>query len=322
MHMRTKKWARPELAACPYFTDEPEALRGHWRERFEADQPLWLELGCGKGVSTAKMAAATRGVNFIAMDISPDVLGWARRNIERNFQGDPVKNMMPREKIEKMGASAMTNEELLALILGSGCQDCDVFELSRHLAEFLSEETQVPSLERLRKIRGLGKVKATQVLACLELSGRYILSDKSLTVLSPEDIVSRLSFMKYAEQEHFVVATLNAANNVLHVHELTRGLVNKTPEEAYQFLVSGIAEQIRVAQEENASIVTKQIKLCGDMANDMMFVGGLRQKLSDCQVIPMDSFSNLRLPIEAEDSAAVLSCAGAIGAALNVMEGV
>ena len=102
----------------------------------------------------------------------------------------------------------------------------------------------------------------------------------------------------------------------------TLSLVNKTPEEAYPFLVSGIAEQIRVAQEENASIVTTQIKLRGDMANDMMFVGGLRQKLSDCQVIPMDSFSNLRLPIEAEDSAAVLSCAGAIGAALNVMEGV
>ena len=102
----------------------------------------------------------------------------------------------------------------------------------------------------------------------------------------------------------------------------TLSLVNKTPEEAYQFLVSGIVEQIRVAQEENAAIVTKQIRLCGDMANDMMFVEGLRQKLSDCQVIPMDSFSNLRLPTEAEDSAAVLSCAGAIGAALNVMEGV
>ncbi len=102
----------------------------------------------------------------------------------------------------------------------------------------------------------------------------------------------------------------------------TLSLVNKTPEEAYQFLVSGIAEQIRVAQAENAAIVTKQIKLCGDMASDKMFVGGLRQKLPECQVVPMDSFSNLRLPTEAEDSAAVLTCAGAIGAALNVMEGV
>ena len=155
----------------------------------------------------------------------------------------PEKNLLPREKIEKMGAAAMTNEELLALILGSGCQDCDVFELSRHLADFLSEETQVPSLEKLRKIRGLGKVKATQVLACLELSGRYILSNKSLTVLSPEDIVSRLSFMKYAEQEHFVLVTLNAANNVLHIHELTKGLVNKTPVHPREAFVKAIEDR-------------------------------------------------------------------------------
>ena len=82
-----------------------------------------------------------------------------------------TRALLPREKIERLGASAMTNEELLALILGSGCQDCDVFELSRHLADFLSKETQVPTLQQLRGIRGLGRVKATQVLACLELSG-------------------------------------------------------------------------------------------------------------------------------------------------------
>ena len=50
MHMRTKKWAKPELEVCPYFTNEPETKRGHWREQFKKDQPLYLELGCGKGV--------------------------------------------------------------------------------------------------------------------------------------------------------------------------------------------------------------------------------------------------------------------------------
>ena len=39
MHMRTKKWAKPELAVCPYFTDEAETKRGHWREQFEQDGP-------------------------------------------------------------------------------------------------------------------------------------------------------------------------------------------------------------------------------------------------------------------------------------------
>lgn len=140
-----------------------------------------------------------------------------------------AKNFLPREKIEKYGASALSNEELLAIILGSGNQDCNVFELSRHLADFLSNQTQVPPLSKIREIRGLGKVKAAQVLACLELSGRYILSANSSPVMSPDDLMSRLSFLKYEEQEHLVVVTLNSVNCVIRVHEITTGLVNKTP---------------------------------------------------------------------------------------------
>ena len=34
MHMRTKKWARPELAACPYYDDFPEHRRNNWRQAF------------------------------------------------------------------------------------------------------------------------------------------------------------------------------------------------------------------------------------------------------------------------------------------------
>jgi DNA repair protein radc len=141
----------------------------------------------------------------------------------------PVFNLMPREKLESSGASSLSNEELLALILGSGSHECSVFELSRRLSEFLSTETSVPTLERLKKIRGLGKVKAAQILACLELSGRFILSDKAIPVSVPEDILSRVAYMKYESQEHLVVITLNSANYIVRVHELTTGLVNQTP---------------------------------------------------------------------------------------------
>ena len=91
MHMRTKKWAKPELAVCPYFTDEPETKRGHWRER---EQPLYLELGCGKGVSTAAMVKDNPTINYVAVDITCNVLGDTRRNIEKAFDGEPVKNVM------------------------------------------------------------------------------------------------------------------------------------------------------------------------------------------------------------------------------------
>ena len=93
MHMRTKKWARPELAACPYFDDFPEHRRNHWREAFSADQPLEIELGCGKGISTAEMVHENPHVNYLAMDISSDILGDARRNIEKASEGRKVENI-------------------------------------------------------------------------------------------------------------------------------------------------------------------------------------------------------------------------------------
>ena len=157
-----------------------------------------------------------------------------------------------------------------------------------------------------------------------------MLAPKALDV----DVLSIMNLLDYAENVNELTCVVKAdyagvtllwfsKDNLQALRCVsTLSLVNKTQQEAYQFLVSGIAEQIRVAQSENASIVTKQVKLCGDMAGDLMFVEGLRKKLSDCQVIPLDSFSNLRLPTEEEDSAAVLMCTGAIGAALNVMEGV
>lgn len=103
MHMRKKKWARPELAACPWFVAEPERLRGRWRERFaDPSAPLWLELGCGKGVATAAMIADNPGVNCLAVDISPDVLGDARRNIARLCGEDPGNALLARANIERL----------------------------------------------------------------------------------------------------------------------------------------------------------------------------------------------------------------------------
>ena len=95
MHMRKKKWSRPELAACPWCADEPRELKGRWRERFaRPDAPFDVELGCGKGVSTAQMIHAERERNFLAIDISPDVLGCALRNIRAAFGEEEIDNAM------------------------------------------------------------------------------------------------------------------------------------------------------------------------------------------------------------------------------------
>ncbi len=94
--MRKKAWARPELAQCPYFLEEPTQWKGRWQQRFPKAQPLHLELGCGKCTFTAELAAQHPQINYIAIDQSCDVLGVARRNIEARYQAGhlPVDNIL------------------------------------------------------------------------------------------------------------------------------------------------------------------------------------------------------------------------------------
>ncbi len=85
MRLRRKPWARPELAACDFFIDDPPRHRGRWRELFGNGNPMHLELGCGKGGFISKMAAANQHINYIAVDIKSEVLALAKRKIEYEF---------------------------------------------------------------------------------------------------------------------------------------------------------------------------------------------------------------------------------------------
>ncbi len=86
MRMRKKPWVDGELAACEYYIKQPKETKGNWQKCFAKEQPMHMELGCGKGVSTAKMAAANPDINFIGIDLIDKVLGHARRNVASEFE--------------------------------------------------------------------------------------------------------------------------------------------------------------------------------------------------------------------------------------------
>lgn len=81
MRIRHKPWARPELEACGYFVQDPSANRGTWAKAFARPQPLHMELGCGKGIFIAQLAASNPDVNYLALDIKSEMLALARRNL-------------------------------------------------------------------------------------------------------------------------------------------------------------------------------------------------------------------------------------------------
>lgn len=86
MRMRKKTWARPELESCDFFVVNPKEYKGRWKEFFGNDQPIYLELGCGKGTFMAVHGSEHPNINYIAIDIKDEVLGLAKRNIEKAFE--------------------------------------------------------------------------------------------------------------------------------------------------------------------------------------------------------------------------------------------
>ncbi len=144
--------------------------------------------------------------------------------------------VFPREKLKNLGVEALAICDLLALILGRGTVQKNVFELAAELECYLASCKQVPSIEDLKGIKGLGYAKAAQIMACLEFSRRFLLAQNIKSVKTPEELIPHLAFLKYEKQETFVVISLSSANCILKVHNLTVGLVNQTqihPREAF-----------------------------------------------------------------------------------------
>ena len=87
MRIRFKPWARPELEASNFYRDNPEELKNKWINEFKNfNNPIYLELGCGKGQFISQLAVQNPDINYIAIDLVDAMLGLAKRNVEQVYQ--------------------------------------------------------------------------------------------------------------------------------------------------------------------------------------------------------------------------------------------
>lgn len=87
MRIRYKPWARPELEASKFYIDMPEEYKGKWKTLFKnKNNPLYIELGCGKGGFISQIAVKHSEINFIAIDLVDAMLGLAKRKVEEEFE--------------------------------------------------------------------------------------------------------------------------------------------------------------------------------------------------------------------------------------------
>lgn len=139
--------------------------------------------------------------------------------------------LRPRERLLQKGAGALSEIELLAIILGTGSHETTVLELaSLILARFKSLRLLVDAtIEELSEIKGVGLAKASQVKAALELAKRLSnFTGQQLPVInSPEDAAGiMMEDMRYLDREHFMALLLNTKNQVIAIDAVSIGTLN------------------------------------------------------------------------------------------------
>lgn len=165
---------------------------------------------------------------------------------------DWVANERPREKLLSRGARALSNAELLAILIGSGTGGKNVLEVAQELlarAEGRLVLLAAMPLERMRSQKGLGSVRAVTIQAAMELGRRAfeemaLLDKRSIT--SPE-LVYRLMLptLKNLDHEECWALFLNRANYLIGKEMVSSGSLESTPLDAQKIVRRGIEKQCR-----------------------------------------------------------------------------
>lgn len=82
MRLRKKWWARPEMEASQLVITKPQDLKGKWNEEFKNSNPIYLELGCGRGQFISTRAQQNPQINFVGVDLKDEVLIYALKKVE------------------------------------------------------------------------------------------------------------------------------------------------------------------------------------------------------------------------------------------------
>ena len=135
----------------------------------------------------------------------------------------------PREKMMAKGKAALSNAELIAILIGSGNSELSAVELSRSILDSVSNDLIALSnltLADLMQHKGIGEAKAITIMAALELGKRRRGAEANLPTEVKDSKDSFERFLPYIDdprQEHFLVMYLNQSNHALKVECISNG---------------------------------------------------------------------------------------------------
>ena len=140
-----------------------------------------------------------------------------------------------RETAMEHGISFLFDEELVMLILGSGTSRIPVGKMAEEIIGVLDDSDPADVVENLLHLKGVGQGKALAVAAALEL-GKRRSNHLRAPVKKPEDVVPFVMSYAVNTKEHFLLVTLNGGHEIIQIHVISVGTLNRTlihPREIY-----------------------------------------------------------------------------------------
>lgn len=201
---------------------------------------------------------------------------------------DDIK-LMPRERLMRMGAEALSNQELLAILLRTGNKEKHVLELSSYLLSHLESlaDFKKLSLQELQTLAGIGKVKAIEIKAMIELAARIQATEQTLSerILSSVQIAEKMmAVLGDKKQEHLVVLYLDSRNRVIEEKTIFIGTVRRSiaePREILYYACKNMATSLIVVHNHPSGSI--------DLSpNDYAFTEKIKRSCEDLGIICLD----------------------------------
>lgn len=132
-----------------------------------------------------------------------------------------------REKTLAHGITYPFDEELVMLILGSGTKELPVDIMAEKIVDALDASNESDVVKNLLRIKGVGTSKALAIAAALELGRRRTCHLRAL-IKSPKDVIPYVKHYAVSQKEHLLLITLNGGHEIIQIHVVSVGTLNKT----------------------------------------------------------------------------------------------
>ncbi len=190
----------------------------------------------------------------------------------------------PYEKCERLGAGSLSDAELLAVLLRTGSRGENVLDLSRRILYYAGEDGILGihhfTIERLKRMKGIGRVKAVQMVCISELAKRLAKARacEMLQFTCPASIAKYyMEDMRHERQEVMKLLMLNSKSRLIGESDISKGTVNAsliTPRELFIEALQKNAVSIIILHNHPSGdpspsredrLITERIRQAGDL---------------------------------------------------------